>query len=54
MKERITLTCKNCNSKSIINIEIYNSFRTRILVCEKCSHILLPKRLEGKKPNEVE
>ena len=57
MSERITITCRKCGKKLIMDRDRYNNlnndYTLKILVCEGCSHIILPKKYAGKKPNEI-
>ena len=51
--DKISIICKKCNKKRVINREEYNELTDTILVCEYCHYILLPRRYAGMKPKEV-
>ena len=52
----ITVTCKKCSTKRIVYRNEYDEHEHMVrgyLVCESCSHILLPKKYEGKKVSDI-
>ena len=57
MSSKITVTCKHCGEKEVMTRDWYDEFNTlaqSVLVCQKCSYVILPKKYSGKKPHEVE